>query len=429
MRQRTGIFGDFWMKRVVVFLVLVGLLVGSIVNTRIGLASDKMDSFADVDRDEWFYADVQEAAKKGYAHGYPDGTFRPYEPITPAEFVTMLLYSFTTKDSEGTAVWSEETLAKIIPVVKKYKIDNYRFPFELGEPWHTNFTRISFRLGMLNEFFFKNRLEEPMTREDAAEIVDSSVGALFDNGIYDNVAEKAAYLIPDYEKLTPEFKLAVVKTALRGIMIGDTGGNFNGARYLSRAEAIAIIERINQEEKRIPLKFDISIYPYSMVRNDYLYTEGAYIFSSFRMKSVYDDLVERLKSSSLTYDISGQTINIYKDEKMKEDLYNLRSHWTGANKEIYSDIGFVVDTYDYSIVIHDTEGRFEEYQEIIDAFLQSILSKSEVINEVRTLLDSSVRNFEKGSLTKYKKVIGKFEISINQINESKFMAMNIKPVD
>lgn len=47
---------------------------------------DAMDNFKDVKPNNWFYKAVKWMAEKGYMKGYEDGTFRPNEPLTRAEY-------------------------------------------------------------------------------------------------------------------------------------------------------------------------------------------------------------------------------------------------------------------------------------------------------------------------------------------------------
>lgn len=40
---------------------------------------------------DWFYSFVTEIAASGSITGYPDGTFRPYNTISVAEFIKILI--------------------------------------------------------------------------------------------------------------------------------------------------------------------------------------------------------------------------------------------------------------------------------------------------------------------------------------------------
>ena len=56
------------------------------------------NSFSDVTASKWYNKAVSSMAKGGYVNGYPDGTFGGEKNITRAEFVTLLVNFFGTKD-------------------------------------------------------------------------------------------------------------------------------------------------------------------------------------------------------------------------------------------------------------------------------------------------------------------------------------------
>ncbi|MBQ5749365.1 MAG: S-layer homology domain-containing protein [Oscillospiraceae bacterium] len=53
-------------------------------------AQTEKPRFADLPQSHWAYAQIEKAVEKGLIKGYDDGTFRPDEPVTRAQFVTML---------------------------------------------------------------------------------------------------------------------------------------------------------------------------------------------------------------------------------------------------------------------------------------------------------------------------------------------------
>ena len=60
--------------------------------------------FSDVNEADWYYDAVVSLAEKGILNGYEDGTFRPNEQITRAEFAAMLsqfIYGDSTSDGTG----------------------------------------------------------------------------------------------------------------------------------------------------------------------------------------------------------------------------------------------------------------------------------------------------------------------------------------
>jgi len=64
----------------------------TIVNNFFGYEPDKSNTakFSDVSEADWFEPYVSEAVKRGYISGYPDGTFKPYEPIRRQEATVIL---------------------------------------------------------------------------------------------------------------------------------------------------------------------------------------------------------------------------------------------------------------------------------------------------------------------------------------------------
>jgi hypothetical protein len=53
------------------------------------MEGDNENTFSDI-AGHWAENDIAFAAKIGWVNGYPDGTFKPNEPITRAEFITLV---------------------------------------------------------------------------------------------------------------------------------------------------------------------------------------------------------------------------------------------------------------------------------------------------------------------------------------------------
>ncbi|NLJ77204.1 MAG: S-layer homology domain-containing protein, partial [Peptococcaceae bacterium] len=62
----------------------------------LGLASTAYASMPDVNS-HWAQASVEKWVDSGLAKGYPDGTFKPDNNITRAEFVALLNRAFTVQ--------------------------------------------------------------------------------------------------------------------------------------------------------------------------------------------------------------------------------------------------------------------------------------------------------------------------------------------
>jgi hypothetical protein len=69
------------------------------------ITSASSNSFADV-KGYWAESQINQAVTKGYAEGYPDGTFRPDNSISRAEFIKMLVTSlYKDKVTSGGDNW------------------------------------------------------------------------------------------------------------------------------------------------------------------------------------------------------------------------------------------------------------------------------------------------------------------------------------
>lgn len=86
-------------------------------------------SFSDIKESAWYYESVTAMSKAGIINGYTDGTFRPDNPITRAEFVTMIMQNKTLTEFDKipfTDVKSDLWSAKYIYSAYKAKyIDGY----------------------------------------------------------------------------------------------------------------------------------------------------------------------------------------------------------------------------------------------------------------------------------------------------------------
>jgi len=52
------------------------------------------NSFSDVSRGDWFSKAVGEGVRRGWINGFPDGTFRPNQPLNRAEWATLVTRAF-----------------------------------------------------------------------------------------------------------------------------------------------------------------------------------------------------------------------------------------------------------------------------------------------------------------------------------------------
>lgn len=73
--------------------------------------SRKTDSFTDKDKiAKWSKSGIDAVVERGYMSGYPDGTFRPNQPMTRAEVVALLSRFLDSKNSDQTQIKNNEEI-------------------------------------------------------------------------------------------------------------------------------------------------------------------------------------------------------------------------------------------------------------------------------------------------------------------------------
>ena len=88
-----------------VFTCLIILI--AITASQISVAFAAGQRFTDVEPGFWAYSFIEQAAEKGYVSGTSSTTFTPNQPVTNAEWMTMITRAFYTKSVEAAAQYNE----------------------------------------------------------------------------------------------------------------------------------------------------------------------------------------------------------------------------------------------------------------------------------------------------------------------------------
>ena len=206
-------------------------------------------SFTDVSG-HWAEGAINAMAEAGAVDGYPDGTFRPDEPVTRAEFAKIITEYFDLPASDyGWYVFDDVDGADwYAPYVVNYKVlvfdgfkdwpdprlgENYGVAFEAEAP----VTRIEAALPLL-ACGCREKLDESMGRYEELSDAFSALAA-----------EAAKYT--DFEDLGSEngssLWLAAALASSAGLMTGDGEGRFRPWDGLSRAELCTLLTRCSKD--------------------------------------------------------------------------------------------------------------------------------------------------------------------------------------
>jgi len=96
------------MEDIVKKIVFLGVLLVGLINYSLG--------YSDIDENYWGYEAIEDLTSRELLSGYPDGTFKPDDNMTRAEFITLFMKIIEPNAdvSKGTGHWAERsiTLAK-----------------------------------------------------------------------------------------------------------------------------------------------------------------------------------------------------------------------------------------------------------------------------------------------------------------------------
>lgn len=179
--------------------------------------------FKDIEK-HWAKDEIQAIIAMGIVNGYPDGTFRPNNKISRAEFSKMIVTALQLKSTDYVGGFSD---------------------VKMGE-WYANniatMVKNEFALGYPDGTFAPNG---NITRNEIS-IILSKVLKL-------EVSEEEKILLINFKdmELIPDWtKPSVAEVVKAELMKGDTDYNFNPSNNATRAEAATVIYRLTKVYKK-----------------------------------------------------------------------------------------------------------------------------------------------------------------------------------
>lgn len=183
-------------------------------------------SFMDVPEDHTFIEGIMDCAAKGITSGYADGTFKPANTVTRAQFCVMLSRAFYPAE------------------VKKYDTDDNK-----AKGWFVPNTQALYSAGVLANTSFQYAYDMPSTMDQIISRYD--MAALMTNimakkGFSATAAQKteAQKKIGDYANLPSKYREAVKNVFALGIITGYSDGTFGGAKNMNRGQGCVVIYRM-----------------------------------------------------------------------------------------------------------------------------------------------------------------------------------------
>jgi len=326
----------------------------------------------------------------GYVGGYPDGTYKPNNPVNVAEFLKLATLGLGYKLESGHYVWYE------------------------------NYVNKALEIGLIEEGEFPNMVA-PLTREQVAKIAVLAVMNKEEKSSqeYD---ELIRVNIKDFTKIDNLNKQYVIDAYRIGLMEGNPNALFNPKGTLTRAEMCTVVMRIMDKTKRQP--FDPKN-GYAIKMNN-IYSGDPYIIC--RPEKREEIGLAYVMSESQSKDKGWYFVSYYPDN-IGCDFYNTEQEF--KNKSIYEAIThlglsinlFVYDniTPTYDIVVWKPVKAKELHREpILEAFKYLFgqdYQKAMALYD--KCLDESIKYTAKPTDTNY--FIGNRKVNIYRTSSAEFV--------
>ncbi|MBO4725402.1 MAG: S-layer homology domain-containing protein [Firmicutes bacterium] len=204
---------------------ILTILVFMVATFGTACADTKLMSFSDINDKYWAKPNIDTLVARGGISGYPDGTFKPSNSITAAEFVKIALY-----------------------LLDDIKVDTEGYT---GADWYKPYAEKAVEVGIVPEDMFDNTTwKKAIPRQKMAVI---SIKVATTRGEDMTVENKDVYAkkFSDYDSICKYCKDYVLNAVGKGIVAGYPGGTFKPESGATRAEAAAMLVRVIDPTQRL----------------------------------------------------------------------------------------------------------------------------------------------------------------------------------
>lgn len=197
-------------------LLLCLLFIFQIGSAQIHGATSK--SFTDVSNTDWFSQDVQTLVGMSAISGYTDGKFRPYNNVTVAEFLKIVMAA------------TDQVLIE-----------------SRSSSWYSPYVDTAKALGYIDPYYFKD-YTRPITRGEICSIIDNILQLDYSN------THLFVQSLNDYTDIDYRFRDSCGDVYMSGIMTGYLDKTIRADALASRAEATTLVIRmLDESRRRVPV--------------------------------------------------------------------------------------------------------------------------------------------------------------------------------
>lgn len=213
-------------RRILTLLLTCALLAGAAVS-----AAAAGTGFSDISSGYWAGESIRKVAEKNIVSGYGDGTFRPTQRVTNAQFAVMLARAFYPAEAKAheeqgfgsPAPWYWPSMAAL----RDHRVlEGTAMGEDAGWP----------KLGCDGEY---------VTRYDMAQL---AYNIMLDHEQSGSEVEReiVPYRIRDWYTIPERYHDAVTACYVLEVLRGHADGDFDGAALMNRAQSCVVIDRLGK---------------------------------------------------------------------------------------------------------------------------------------------------------------------------------------
>lgn len=338
---------------------------GGLVAQAAGNSQEKA-VFKDI-QGHWAQQEIETMVKQGILDGYPDGTFRPNEPVKVDQFVKMLILSYSEQHPNLERTWKGgflEVLSEENRTILKQDYRYFNFKPAMTGYWAKPYIDVASDLNFLNKGRYSD-FQAAMTRENVAEVIYYTLQEtefLEDAEFSRTVASSYG----DLTSATDRQQKFIAEALIKGIMEGYPDGNFGVGKTVSRAESLVLLSRLTDKAERLAIQAQAD----KLQRQVPTVGGGQRIvaFPDQQMWDAYNTLQKAGKLRGTNYDLFDTTLRLYRDEKEKKAVQQATN--VGATGGATEEAAIWLDTtYNtYGITVRLREGALARNKESIELF-------------------------------------------------------------
>ncbi|MEK3882814.1 S-layer homology domain-containing protein [Paenibacillus sp. PL2-23] len=350
------------MKKLIVFGMTLMLVLGAIAPVgQANVAGAEELPFSDIAK-HWAKDNILKAYESGLVDGFPDGTFRPDAVVTGDQFLVMMLraHSVTVDGkTEFDPEWFdklEEYQPTFLNTIKlTVKKQNFNFQNASNDYWAKPYVDFIYDTPVLKTWdtvFPKDYAlyKKQIKREEASYLLGQWFTSL-ENSYQDMYIE---YVIKnsglkDFNNFGLDVGAHRASMLISGIMNGYPTMYFYPKRYVTRAEALTMAQRLRDPSLRKPFTPNLQGQYYTLVDTNYYLFSDKYKFDFYNTAL---NLAKKHVTTGFIHLSGGNAIEIFKSEDERDKFIYMTKTMQFTNRPL-PELIVSVDPYDYKTVSID----------------------------------------------------------------------------